>query len=167
MKKLANYYSEYYYKYDREQDCFIRCTDPDGYLFSRGRYRTKIRAEDLPEWYVYGYLYKLHGYMSAKGVKYMVYCPNKHTNHMFKDDFLYISYDRPIVPDESRWERYSGFDEYVFGGVILDFLLAAEKYSGYDISGIKAQIEEKRQWFKATYPEFYRWENPQDKPFFD
>ena len=55
---------------------------------------------------------------------------------------------------------------YIYGGAIVRFLKAAEKYSGYDISGIKEQVEDKRLWFKNTYPEFYELEVPQDKPFF-
>ena len=43
---------------------------------------------DLPEWYVYGYFYKRHGYMSAKGIKYLAYRPQKHWNHMFKDEMF-------------------------------------------------------------------------------
>ena len=30
--------------------------DPDGHLFADGRYRTKIFASDLPEYFVYGYI---------------------------------------------------------------------------------------------------------------
>ena len=87
---------------------------------------------------------------------------------MFKDDCLYISYNAPIVPntDSRSFERYTGYDEYIYGGAIVCFLKAAEKYSGYDISGIKEQVEDKRLWFKNTYPEFYELEVPQDKPFF-
>ena len=86
-----------------------------------------------------------------------------------KDDFLYISYDRPIELESDREKhiyKYRGFDEYIYGGVIVDFLRAAEKYSGYDISGIKGQIEKKRLWFKETYPEFYKLEVSADRPYF-
>ena len=37
----------------------------------------------------------------------------------------------------------------------------------YDISKIKEQIEDKRLWFKVTFPEFYALEVSRDKPFFD
>ena len=99
----------------------------------------------------------------------LVYEPNKFSNHMFKDDFLYISYNEPIVPNPDRstgFYKYIGFDEYIYGGVIVRFLKAAEKYSGYDISGIKAQIEDKRLWFKETYPDDYALEVSSDKPYF-
>lgn len=138
-------------------------------LFSGGTYPTKITAEDLPEWYVYGRYYKHFGYLSAKGVKHLLYTPNKWTNHMFKDDCLYISYDKPIVHNPNRemyYDRYTGYDEYIYGFAIVAFLKAAEKYSGYDISRIKDQIEDKRIWFKNNYPDFYELEVPEDAPYF-
>ena len=46
--------------------------NPDGYLYAYGHYRTKIFPSELPEWFVRGYMYKTQGYMSAKGVKYLV-----------------------------------------------------------------------------------------------
>lgn len=138
-------------------------------LFSGGTYPTKVTVADLPEWYVYGRYYKHWGYLSAKGIKSLVYEPNKFSNHMFKDDFLYISYNKPIVPNPDRssnFYKYIGFDEYIYGGVIVRFLKAAEKYSSYDISGIKAQIEDKRLCFKETYPEDYALEVSSDRPYF-
>lgn len=139
-------------------------------LFSEGIYPTKLTAEDMPEWYVYGRYYKQWGYLSAKGVKSLVYEPNRFSNHMFKDDFLYISYSDPIVLASDRQPggfKYTGFDEYIFGSVIVRFLRAAERYSDYDITVIKAQIEEKRLWFKESYPEDYALEVPMDRPYFD
>jgi len=135
----------------------IICNE-DGALFSNRCYKTKILPSDLPEWFVEGNYYKNQGYLSAKGVKHLLYDPNLHTNHMFKDDFLYISYDKPIttVDGERGVFKFEGFDEYIWGWNIVKFLKAAEKYSGYDITGIKEQIEKKRQWFENTFPEFYR-----------
>ena len=86
---------------------------------------------------------------------------------MFKDDFLFISYEKPITHTTDSILDYTGHDEHIYGGFIVKFLKAAEKYSGYDISEIKAQIEDKRLWFKENYPGDYAHEVPQDKPFFD
>ena len=167
MRKLANLYLCYDYAWDPKERQHYKKEDPDGYLLSHGRYRTKIKPEDLPEWYVFGYLYKRHGYISAKGVKHMVYRPQKHWNHLLKDDFLFISYDQPITHTDDTIDSFQGCDELVYGWVIIDFLLAAEKYSGYDITEIKAQIEDKRLWFKEHFPEDYRWQVVPDKPLFD
>ena len=141
----------------------------DDTLFSCGIYPTKITAADLPEWYVYGRFYKHWGYLCAKGVKSLVYDPCKFSNHMFKDDFLYISYHDQIIPNPDRSESFNkfiGYDEYIYGSVIVSFLKAVEKYSGYDISEIKVQIEDKRLWFKETYPDDYALEVSNDKPYF-
>lgn len=167
MRKLSNVYLNYGYAWDPKTHQHYQKWDPDGYLLSHGRYRTKIKPEDLPEWYVYGYLYKRHGYISAKGVKYMVYRPQKHWNHMLRDDFLFISYDQPITHTDDSIDSFHGYDELVYGWMIIDFLRAAEKYSGYDITEIKAQIEDKRLWLKEHYPEDYRWQVVPDKPLFD
>ena len=65
-------------------------TDPDGHLFADGVFPTKLFASDLPEHFVYGYMYKRHGYISAAGVKHLLYVPNYVFNHRHKDDTLYI-----------------------------------------------------------------------------
>ena len=160
MKKriTANLYTKTKIIWQNKEHIMI-CND-DGTLFSNRRYKTKILPSDLPEWFVEGHYYKNHGYLSAKGVKYLMYKPNLLFNHMFKDDLLYISYDKPIIPvtGEDHWPRFEGFDEYIWGWDIVSFLKAAEKYSSYDISGIKVQIEEKRKWFESTHPDFYRLE---------
>ena len=126
----------------------------DGTLFSQGRHKTKLRPSDLPEWYVRGRYYKHFGYLSAKGVRHLYYRPNLFTNHMFKDDFLFISYDCEIIPNEDILQ-ITGSDEYIYDWEIVDFLKTAEKYSGCDISNIKAEIEQKRVWFKEHFPEDY------------
>ena len=56
MKKLANFYLCYDYKYDSNLREFVRIESPEGYLLLPGKYRTyktKILPNDLPEWYVY------------------------------------------------------------------------------------------------------------------
>lgn len=169
MKRFANFYLCYDYKYDPKLRGFVRVESSEGYLLASGKnrsYKTKIRPCDLPEWYVYGYFYKKHGYMSAKGVKYLAYRPQKHWNHMFKDDFLFVSYNKPITHTDDTVMSFEGYDESIFGRVIIDFLLAAEKYSGYDITEIKKQIEDKRLWLKATFPDAYQAEVGRDEPFF-
>ena len=160
MKKIikANLYTKT--KTILKNHQFDSVQNEDGSLFSRGRYKTKILVSDLPEWFIEGSYYRQCGYMSAKGIKYLLYNPNLHSNHMFKDDFLYISYDKPIVPisGERVAFKFKGFDEYIWGWDIVNFLKAAEKHSNYDIKGIKVQIEEKRKWFETTYPDFYKLE---------
>jgi len=166
-KKLANMYLTYKHRWDKKRRGFVIVEDPDGYLFSGGIFPTRIRAEDLPEWYVFGYMYKCHGYLSAKGVKYLKYRASHYSNHMFKDDFLYISYDQPITEAGDSSFSYYVSDECIYGGLIITFLEAVEKYSDIDLTEIKAAIEEKRLWLKAKYPDDYAREVGEDRPYFE
>lgn len=131
----------------------------DGSLWAAGRYKTKIRPEDLPKGFVYGRYYKRFGYMNANGIKDMKYIPC-YINHSLKDDLLLISYGKPIElkPDTtdrlSALSRYN-YDEFADGLCIISILKAAKKYSGYDIEPIKQQIHEKMLWLKEHEPECY------------
>lgn len=127
--------------------------DPDGHLFADGRYKTKIFASDLPECFVYGYLYKRHGFISAAGVKYLLYVPNYIFNHRHKYDSLYISYDEPIrsIAGDHGVTLYDGCKHAVGGPLILDFVNAAAKYSGYDVSDIRKEIQRKSNWYDEKY----------------
>lgn len=132
-------------------------------LFSQGKYPTKLTYRDLPGCFLSGTYYGARGYLRTDSIKGLWYRPCYHTNHMFKDDFLYISYQHPISscplldiylssPDSKL------YDESIFGGIIPRFLLFAEQYSLYDCTSIWSQIEEKRAWLKANYPTDYRHE---------
>ena len=164
-KITANLYTETRIARNNSKDTWIQ--KEHNFLFSQGKYNTKITANDLPEWFVKGCYYRHSGYLSARGVVALFYRPNYVFNHMFKDDFLYISYDRPIVPVPREQSIYccEGFDEYIYGWEIPDFLKAAQKYSGNDITRIVQEIEKKRQWFQKTFPEHYRLEVRDDDLF--
>lgn len=133
------------------------------FFFSQGKYPTKLTYRDLPGWFLSGTYYGTRGYLRTNSIKGLWYQPCYHTNHMFKDDFLYISYQHPISscplldiylssPDSKL------YDEFIFGGIIPRFLRFVEQYSLYDCSSIWSQIEEKRAWLKANYPTDYRHE---------
>ena len=127
--------------------------DPEGHLYADGKYRTKIFASDLPEYFVYGYMYKRHGFISAAGVKHMLYVPNYVFNHRYKDDSLYISYDAPIqaTATDRGLKLYEGWDHVLGGRLIVDFVEAAEKYSGYDATDIRAELKRKSDWYDETF----------------
>lgn len=121
--------------------------DEKGYLFAQGTYPTKIKAEDLPEWYVYGRYYKCFGYLSAKGVVDMKYVPSKYNNRSMKDDFLFISYHTPISENpkaSSLIDTYTGYDERISGNEIRSFVEAAKKYSAFNVAAIVQQIQDLR-----------------------
>ena len=157
-KKInSNLYMTGKIKFDKTGISLIQ--DPNGYLFAQRKYRTKILPSDLPEWYVYGYMYKHHGYISAKGVKQLIYRPNySFHNHLHKDDSLFISYNDEITPYESEcgFKWYKGYDEVIGGSLIVTFVEAAKKYSGYDIGDIEKEIERKREFYYKNNPEEMR-----------
>ena len=130
--------------------------DPQGYLYSQGRYRTKILPEDLPEWYIHGYLYKRYGFISAKGVKHLFYDPNyTFENHLHKYDSLFISYKEKIEPyqsEEMRFKWYKGYDHALGGSLIKEFVEAAAKFSNYNADEILQEIARKRAWYYERNP---------------
>ena len=75
------------------------------FLYSKGHYLTKIKEKDLPEdytkfksrtiWYTIGYI-------KTSGVKDLYYTYIKE-NHLFKDDYLYISYDKKIEEYKDKY----------------------------------------------------------------
>lgn len=166
----AHFYSED--KYVRVDGCTRLLSDAAGCLYSSGQYATKLKAEDLPAWYIPGYYYKRHGFMCAKGVKHLLYKPNMVFNHMFKDDILFISYGEPMELVEEKdciikhmWADH--YDEFVSGGDIVAFIRAVDKYSPEcDTTLIKQQIEMKRLWLKEHFPIDYEMQVRNDKPFF-
>ena len=130
--------------------------DSSGFLFAQGKYRTKILPEDLPEYFVHGYLYKRYGYISAIGVSHLVYVPNYvFTNHLYKDDMLLISYKDTIESYETEggFSWYKGYDELVSGHLIEKFVDAAEKYSQYNVDDIRKEIQRKEAWYYEHNPE--------------
>lgn len=147
------YFHERYYRVNRK---LYREENEDETLFS-GRYKTKIKAEDLPDWYVYGRYYKRFGYISTKGITDMVYVPNLWINHFLKDDFLLISYGGRIeLVDDGRGllicEKYVGYDETVCGNEIMDVMKGARHFSHFDITGLVQQIKEKKVILQKNHP---------------
>lgn len=147
-------YRQMYIKYENHE---FRYTETDDGTLMSGHHRTKIYAEDLPEWYVYGRYYKEWGFLSTKGITDLRYVPNNWINHFLKDDGLYIAYGGKIEDYEKdeyhpTWERFKGYDHCVCGSEILDILKGAEIYSDYDISGIVQQLRDKRELIAKKHP---------------
>lgn len=151
MKRFG---STIYYECKRGRLLSIPEPHPEGYLYARGRYPTKIKPEDLPEWYIKGYLHGQDAYISARGVKHLVFRPH-YNNHLNKDDLLYISYDTPIEQDPNtnlgKW--FHGYDHILYGSFVSDYVKAVAKYSGYDVRPILKEIQKKTKWYYETYGE--------------
>ena len=147
-------------------------TNEDGTLFA-DVYRTKIKPEDLPEWFIYGRYYKRFGFLTAKGITDLLYIPSRFSNHYLKDDYLLIAYGGRIREVESPkgilpLDRYEGWDEMVWGREIITILKGARKYSGYDIEPFITKLKWKKSWLEATYPDEFgpdKWDIDVDKLF--
>ena len=147
-------------KFSREHGNWGYVRLPDGRLFSNRVYPSQVTKEDIPEWFMRGRFYKHFGWLSAKGVKYLVYKPNYVFNHFHKDDDLYISYDKPITSYEDttifgfKRTEYEGYDHRIDGGQIITFIRYVQKYSpNVDVTPIIAEIYKKSRWMIETYPE--------------
>ncbi len=86
--------------------CWIQ--NDDFTLFS-GHHKTKIKEDDLPEWYVFGRYYKLWGFLSTKGITDLRYIPNLWINHFLKDDCL----AQPITAKPSQKREKQSCENYM------------------------------------------------------
>lgn len=135
------------------------CDTDNPFLYSHGRYPTKITVEDLPEDYLKIHsrvIWYMQGYLKTSGIVDMKYTWMKE-NHLFKDDYIYISYKEPLQAEKNLWGhiKYTNYDVCVCGNDIVDIVLAAEKYSGFDTTEVRTEIEKKRVWLRDNEPEEY------------
>ena len=97
-KQYANFYTDRKFKSINHN--LTEVYDENNYLFAKGIYKTKILEKELPEYFVKLYLSIKYVFVSVKNIKDIKYKPNYSTNHLYKDDLLYISYDKPIIKTE-------------------------------------------------------------------
>lgn len=130
---------------------FTREKSNEGYLYSHAKYPTKIKPEDLPEWYMHGRFFKQWGYLSAKGVTDMVYKPNNWVNHLFRDDILFIKYGGSIEQNSVGWcEQY---DMVLDGWDMVYFLAYLKVFQNYDVEPYLEQMRDKVRLYQQTNPE--------------
>ncbi|HJC10917.1 MAG TPA: hypothetical protein H9935_08885 [Candidatus Blautia merdigallinarum] len=120
-------------------------------LYSDGRYPTKLTAADLPEDYIKIHsrvIWYMKGYLRTSGIVDMMYRWVRE-NYLFKDDYIYISYHGPLkeVTSHLGVKDIEDYDVCVCGNDIVNIVLAAEKYSGFDTSEVRAEIEKKESGF--------------------
>ena len=146
MKKYADYYSNGKVKYNGKEWYFYN--DKNNYLFSKGIYKTKIKEEDLPDYYIKMWLYPRYEYLSLKNIVDIHYKPNFHFNQWRKDDVLYISYKDKLILDENG--SADDYDVLIYGPEIDHFIEELTNY-GYDenkLNEIKKLMEKKDKWYK-------------------
>ena len=134
---------------------------PDGCLYAQGQYATKLTEADLPEWFVEVYL-RGKRFVDVKNLADIAYKPSFWSdNHLFKDDFLYITYKDKLrwVEEDGRistWGRYENYDLLLWGWSIKTFVDAAVKYAEGDmlakLKDIQKRIRDKMTWYVHIDP---------------
>ena len=141
------------------------------FLYAHGQYPTKLTAEDLPEDYITiqsRVIWYMTGYLRTEGITDLGYTWVKE-NHLFKDDYIYISYHGLLKEVKSQWgfKAYEDYDICVCGNEIVDIVCAAEKYSGFDTSKVRAEIEKKRIWLRDNEQDYYKRYPLEDRDIFE
>ena len=156
MKKI----NAYFYTKGKFGKRINKTVDIDNeYLYSLGHYPTKIKKEDLPEYYI-KYISRVNlyltGYLKTSGVVDMDY-QALHINHLFKDDYLYISYKEKLRKEKNSWghENFANYDICVCGNDIVPIVLAIKKYSNIDIDNVKQKIQDKVNWYRENCKDDY------------
>ena len=96
------------------------------------------------------------GFLKTSGVVDIQYKMAK-LNHLFKDDYVFISYKEKLKVEEDRFGfiDYVNYDACFCRPDILDIAHAVEKYSHLNISHIRKGMKEKVLWLKKNEPDFY------------
>ena len=145
MKRInADFYTED--KYVRHIDKVKHVYGENGTLFAYGIYPTKIKKEDLPDWYVYDYSSGKYRYFKTKGIVDLVYIP-RYDNHSLKYDRLYISFTKKININNVKYRMRLKEEEYdylIWNHLIVAIVIGAEKYSNLNVDDIKKAIDLKQ-----------------------
>lgn len=136
------------------------CDTGNPFLYSWGRYPTKMTEKDLTPDYIKVHsrsIWYMTGFVKMSGIVDMDYSYCKE-NHLFKDDYIYISYTESLLREINRWGLLDiqNEDIHISGNDIIDLVLAAEKFSHFDTSKIRTKIEEKRIWLRDNEPDEYK-----------
>ena len=141
------------------------------FLYSQGMYPTKITEDDLPEYYIPIHarvIRYMQGFLKTSGIVDMDYSYCKE-NHLFKDDYIFISYSEKLRWEPGPWgfPECINYDVCVDGNDIIEIVLAAEKYSGFDTTEVRRKIEEKRVWLRDNESHYYESAVGEDRDIFD
>ena len=146
-KKYSNFYTNS--KFKRENNNLVKVKDENNCLFAKGIYKTKILEENLPDYFVKVYFGYKDYYISTQNIKDMLYKPNYFTSHLYKDDFLYVSYDKPILRNKTD-SFYINYEILIYSSAIVDFIKAVKSNNTYDVEKIEEELNKKREWFKKN-----------------
>lgn len=128
---------------------------PGGRLFAGGIYPSNVTEADLPDTFVELLIRGEKSYLNAAGVKDLRYKPNYFSdNHLFKDDFLYISYSEPLkeVKDKTGYTHIDEYDRLLWGYSIVSFVEAVKEKTDFPVDNILEEIHKKQIWYVRTNP---------------
>ena len=129
-------------------------------LYSKGLYPTKIRKDDLPKDYIRFQsrtIWYMTGYLKTSKVQDVYYIYVKE-NHLFKDDYLYISYNNKLKIEKSKYgfEDCIDYDFCICGNDIIPILFGIEKNSKINTTKVRNKIMEKFEWWKKNEVDDYK-----------
>ena len=156
MKKI----NAYFYTQGKFGKHFRETVDTKNeFLYSRGHYPTKIKKEDLTEDYIEfrsRVIWYMTGYLKTSGIVDIDYKALE-INHLFKDDYLYISYKEKLKSEKNSWgyEKFVNYDICICGNDIIPIVLAIKKYSNLDIDNVKQKIQNKVNWYRENCKDDY------------
>lgn len=130
-----------------------------GTLYSRGQYKTKLSANDIPEYYCPIHsrsIWYMKGWLLTKGVTDIAYTYCKE-NHLFKDDYIYLAYDGKLERKDLKWGGVDFSNGLaISGNDILNIILYVEKYSpDIDTSIVRSLIAEKVEYLHQYESDYY------------
>lgn len=132
-------------------------------LYDRGKIKAKITADDInPDDYCRIHcrdIWYMDGFLRTSNIRHIAYQP-AHLNHLFKDDTLYISYERPIKPsNDTTLITFNGADFHISGNDIINIVNHAEKHGlpdlQHELQHVKTEMRQKVEWFRTNHPDEY------------
>lgn len=81
--------------------------------------------------------------------------PKASSKNAYKDDLLFISYDKPIVEtkDKFGYDIQEGYEAVLYGHMTFDFIRVVRKYQNYDIKPIADEVKKKEAFYREKSPE--------------
>jgi len=151
------------YTYGKFGKSLRETVDTDsGILYNHGKTKTKIKESDLTPDFVKIHcrdIWYMDGFLKTANVKHVAYSAS-HLNHLFKDDYLYISYDKQIKQNvENGITTYTGADIRISGNDIINVVNYIQLYGSTEIKSellkVESEIWKKVEWYKNNYPDDY------------
>lgn len=127
----------------------------DDTLYSHAIYPTKIKADDLPNWYMHGRYYKEWGYVNIKNITDIRYKPNTWINHLFRDDTWFLWFNGKKCQESINGDDwYQTSDMLIEGTWTTDLLAHLTVYNkNIDTKPLLNQVMDKITLYNEKHPD--------------